>query len=77
MTTDNPMHNRSEPMKTNVGSLDRVLRVILGLSLIGLSLAGVIGLWGWIGLVLLATAAIGFCPLYPLLGINTCPMKKV
>jgi hypothetical protein len=63
-------------MKTNVGNLDRVLRVVLGLSLIALSLAGVIGMWGWIGVVPLATAAFGFCPLYTMLGINTCPMKK-
>jgi len=63
-------------MKTNVGALDRLLRIVLGLSLIGLSLAGVIGMWGWIGLVPLATAAIGFCPLYTMLGVNTCPMKK-
>ncbi len=63
-------------MRTNVGGIDRVLRIVLGLALIGLTLAGTIGVWGWIGLVPLATAAIGFCPLYPLLGINTCPMKK-
>jgi hypothetical protein len=63
-------------MKTNVGGIDRVLRIVLGLALIGLTLAGTIGVWGWIGLVPLATAAIGFCPVYPLLGINTCPMKK-
>ncbi len=63
-------------MKTNVGALDRLLRIVLGLSLIGQSLAGVIGMWGWIGLVPLAAAAIGFCPLYTMLGVNTCPMKK-
>jgi hypothetical protein len=63
-------------MKTNVGGIDRVLRIVLGLALIGLTLAGTIGVWGWIGLVPLATAAIGFCPLYPMLGISTCPAKK-
>ena len=63
-------------MKTNVGGIDRVLRIVLGLALIGLTLAGTIGVWGWIGLVPLATAAIGFCPLYPMLGMNTCPAKK-
>jgi hypothetical protein len=62
-------------MKTNVGGIDRVLRIVLGLALIGLTLAGTIGVWGWIGLVPLATAAFGFCPVYPLLGMNTCPMK--
>ena len=63
-------------MKTNVGGIDRILRVVLGLVLIGLTLSGTIGVWGWLGLVLVGTAAFGFCPLYPLLGLNTCPMKK-
>lgn len=63
-------------MKTNVGGIDRILRVVVGLALIGLTLTGTIGAWGWLGLVPLGTAAFGFCPLYPLLGMNTCPMKK-
>ncbi|MDP2007691.1 MAG: DUF2892 domain-containing protein [Rubrivivax sp.] len=63
-------------MKTNVGGIDRMLRAALGLVLIVLAATGTIGLWGWIGVVLVATAAISFCPLYPLLGINTCPLKK-
>lgn len=62
-------------MKTNVGTLDRSLRIVVGLILIALSLAGVIGLWGWIGVVPLATGVLRFCPVYPLLGINTCKMK--
>jgi hypothetical protein len=63
-------------MKTNEGSIDRVLRVIAGLALIGLTLTGTIGAWGWIGVVPLATGALGMCPLYSLLGINTCPAKR-
>lgn len=63
-------------MKANVGGIDRILRLVLGLVLIGLTLSGTIGVWGWLGLVLIGTAAIGFCPLYPLIGLNTCPMKK-
>lgn len=63
-------------MKTNVGGIDRILRIVIGLVLVGLTLSGTIGAWGWLGLVLVATAAIGFCPLYPLLGMNTCPTKK-
>ena len=63
-------------MKTNVGTLDRIGRVVLGLVLIALTLTGTIGVWGWIGVVLVATAAIGFCPAYTLLGVSTCPMKK-
>lgn len=62
-------------MKKNAGSIDRAIRVIVGLALIGLTLTGTIGVWGWIGIVPLATAAMGFCPLYTLLGMNTCPME--
>jgi hypothetical protein len=63
-------------MTPNVGGIDRVLRVVLGVVLIALTLMGTIGAWGWIGLVPLATAALGFCPLYTVLGFSTCPMKK-
>lgn len=62
-------------MKTNEGGLDRALRVIAGLVLIGLAASGTVGVWGYIGLVPLATGLMGWCPLYTLLGINTCPMK--
>lgn len=62
--------------KTNVGTLDRILRVVLGIALIALTLAGTIGVWGWIGVVPLLTAALGTCPAYTLLGMSTCPMKK-
>jgi hypothetical protein len=63
-------------MKANVGGFDRLLRIVLGLVLIALTLTGTIGVWGWIGVVPLATGAFGSCPLYTLLGFNTCPMKK-
>jgi hypothetical protein len=63
-------------MKTNVGSIDRVLRAGIGIALIGLALTGTIGAWGWIGVVPLATALVGFCPAYSLLGLNTCSAKK-
>ncbi len=59
-------------MKSNVGSIDRSLRIAAGLILIGLSLSGAIGLWGWIGVVPLATGIFRMCPAYALLGINTC-----
>jgi hypothetical protein len=62
-------------MKTNVGTLDRIARVVLGLVLIALTLTGAIGVWGWIGVVPIATGLIGWCPAYTLLGISTCPMK--
>ncbi len=59
-------------MNKNIGGIDRILRIVVGLALIGLTLAGVIGLWGWIGVVPLATAAIGWCPAYLPFGIKTC-----
>ena len=59
-------------MKANLGTIDRSLRIVAGLVLIGLSLMGVIGWWGWIGLVPLATGLFRFCPVYTLLGIKTC-----
>lgn len=63
-------------MKLNVGGIDRILRIVVGLALIGATLAGMIGVWGWIGVVPLLTGAFKFCPVYPLLGMNTCPMEK-
>lgn len=63
-------------MARNVGGIDRILRIVVGLALIGLALTGTVGWWGWIGIVPLGTALIGFCPLYPLLGINTCPLDQ-
>lgn len=62
-------------MKSNVGGIDRILRIVIGLVLIGLTLTGAIGAWGWIGLVPLGTAAIGYCPLYTVLGFSSCPVK--
>ncbi|AWM92781.1 DUF2892 domain-containing protein [Pseudomonas sp. 31-12] len=59
-------------MKANIGTIDRSLRIVAGLLLIGLSLSGVIGVWGWIGLVPLATGIFRFCPVYTLLGIKSC-----
>ena len=63
-------------MKSNVGGIDRIGRIVVGLILIALALTGTVGAWGWIGVVPLLTGAMGFCPLYPLIGLNTCPMKK-
>ncbi len=63
-------------MKCNAGGLDRALRVIAGLVLIALAATGTVGAWGWIGVVPLLTGAMGFCPAYTLLGLNTCSIKK-
>jgi O-antigen ligase len=59
-------------MKYNVGGIDRVLRVVVGLALIALAATGTVGVWGWIGVVPLATGLFRFCPLYPLIGVNSC-----
>lgn len=63
-------------MKSNVGGIDRILRIVLGLVLIGLTLSGTIGLWGWLGVVPLATGLVGWCPPYALFGLSTCAVKK-
>ena len=65
-------------MTTNMGPFDRLLRVIGGVALLAWAFLGT-GEWhilGWIGIVPLATAAIGWCPLYTVIGVSTCPVKK-
>lgn len=63
-------------MKTNVGGIDRIARIAIGALLIILTLMGTIGAWGWIGIVPLATGLLKTCPLYSILGFNTCPMQQ-
>jgi hypothetical protein len=63
---------RGIAMKLNIGSMDRIARVVVGLGLMALAATGVVGVWGWIGVVPVVTGAVGFCPAYTLLGINTC-----
>jgi hypothetical protein len=68
-------------MKFNVGTIDRVLRVIVGLVLIGLAATGTVaGIWVWVagvvGVVLAATGLFKYCPAYAVLGISTCPTQK-
>ncbi|MFO1198158.1 MAG: DUF2892 domain-containing protein [Burkholderiaceae bacterium] len=63
-------------MKLNVGGIDRGLRIVAGLVLIALTLMNVIGPWGWIGIVALATGLFRYCPAYSLVGMNTCPMER-
>jgi len=63
-------------MGKNVGTIDRALRIVIGLVLIALVFVGPQTPWGWIGVVPLATALISWCPIYRLLGFNTCPMPK-
>jgi len=59
-------------MKCNVGGIDRILRISLGVLLVGLAANGVVGWWGWLGFIPLATGLFRFCPAYPLLSINSC-----
>ena len=59
----------------NVGGIDRVLRIVVGLALISLVFVGPKVIWGWVGLVPLLTGIFRFCPAYKLLGVNTCPTK--
>ncbi|ERS87712.1 YgaP family membrane protein [Halomonas sp. PBN3] len=63
-------------MTRNVGGIDRIARIVVGIVLILLALTGTIGAWGWIGVVPLATGLFNFCPAYKLLGMNTCKLKK-
>jgi Protein of unknown function (DUF2892) len=63
-------------MKTNVGTIDRALRIVAGIILITLAATQTIGLWGYIGIIPLLTGTFKFCPAYTLLGMNTCPMDR-
>ena len=64
-------------MKANVGGVDKILRIVVGLGLLSLILIleGNARCWGLVGLVPLLTGVVNFCPLYTLIGVNTCPMK--
>lgn len=62
-------------MKSNIGTTDRILRILVGIILIALAVTGTVGWWGWLGVIPLATGLFRFCPLYSLLGIRTCPFK--
>ncbi len=63
-------------MTRNVGGIDRILRIAIGLALVAATATGAIGAWGWLGLLPLATGLMGWCPPYALFGWNTCSVKK-
>ncbi len=63
-------------MQANAGKLDRILRVVVGLILLSLTVIGPQSMWGLVGLVPLLTGLMGFCPLYTVLGIKTCPVSS-
>ena len=63
-------------MTQNIGNIERIIRIFGGLVLIALAATNSVGVWGWVGLVPLATGLMGWCPPYSLLGINTCKNKN-
>ena len=63
-------------MKINEATWDRAVRVVAGLLLIGLTATGKIGMWGYVGVVPLITGIVGHCPMYSVLGINTCSLHR-
>ncbi len=63
-------------MTSNVGGIDRVIRILAGVVLLGLAATGAVGWWGWLGLVPLATGLLGWCPPYAIFGFSTCAVKN-
>ncbi len=59
-------------MTRNLANWDRIARFVLGALLVGLAATGTIGVWGYLGVIFLATAAVSFCPLYRIVGLKTC-----
>jgi hypothetical protein len=62
-------------MKVNEGSLDRAIRIVVGIVLLGLVFVGPRTPWGWIGLLPLVTGIVGYCPAYGPLRLSTCARK--
>jgi hypothetical protein len=60
----------------NEAKVERVIRMLAGLGVLGLAFVGPQTAWGYLGLVPIVTGAIGSCPLYTLFGFSTCPMKR-
>ncbi len=56
----------------NMGTVDKVARLVLGALMVVLALTGTIGVWGWLGLIFIVTAFLNFCPLYRVFGFKTC-----
>lgn len=63
-------------MKSNVGGMDKIARIVIGVALVVLAAMGQIGVWGYIGIVPILTGLFNFCPAYSLLGMNTCGIRK-
>lgn len=58
-------------MKQNVGGIDKILRIVVGLALTGATVAGMLPVWGYVGILLLVTGLVGWCPAYPLIGFSS------
>jgi len=63
-------------MKTNIGNIERILRIVIGAALVILTFMGTLPVWGYIGVVPLATGLMGWCPPYAIFGISTCKTKS-
>ena len=63
-------------MKRNIGTIDRMLRILVGVILIALAATGTVGWWGWLGVIPLLTGLFSTCPAYSILSVNTCPLKS-
>lgn len=62
-------------LKMNIGTVDRLVRILAGAGLIALAATGTIGVWGYVGVIPLLTGLLRTCPAYSLLGVNTCGTK--
>ena len=63
-------------MRSNVGGIDRIPRLVVGIALVALAATGTVGVWGYLGIVPIATAALGWCPAYLPFGISTCKTRE-
>lgn len=63
-------------MQANVGGIDKVMRIIVGVVLMAAAATGMVGWWGWLGVIPLLTGLFNFCPAYTLLGIKTCKLPR-
>ena len=64
-------------MKANVGSIDRVVRIVVGIALVAGTATGAIGTWGWIGVLPIVTGIFKFCPAYLPFSLSTCGTREM
>ncbi len=63
-------------MQTNVGTIDRIIRIVGGVGIVGATYADLLPIWGYVAVVPVITAFVGFCPIYTMFGLSTCPAKR-